>query len=263
VSPPLTLRRSKQALTYTQVFVNFDNPDQQEGDDFRKRVRSQAATYSHRVAPRKGTKVAKYRQRTHGSHQPSLSRAASSSIESASSTPAAPASTSSPSGGPANKAKTGQSRAQPILPLPAGEPRGALPQETPRSQWRAPSPNPPKLLPRRSPQSPVQRLQAGRSARTPNPANIRRKRSHSRPHSEVQPAILIPYGRLSDPVYMDQSKKDPFLTYPVPFEAWYGWLLDYWFVEAFKDCNMSLKRLIDSHFLLYTGIQASSPAANV
>lgn len=44
------------------VFLN-ENPEQQDSATFRRKVRSQAATYSHRIAPRRGSKSAKYQSR--------------------------------------------------------------------------------------------------------------------------------------------------------------------------------------------------------
>ncbi|KAK4549179.1 hypothetical protein LTR36_007637 [Oleoguttula mirabilis] len=41
--------------------------------------------------------------------------------------------------------------------------------------------------------------------------------------------VPIPYGRLPDPSYLDNGPKDPFDTYPVPYQTWFGWLQDFWY----------------------------------
>ena len=78
------------------VFVTFDNPCAHEDEDIKKIIRSQAATHSHRVAPRKGARHARYQAR-HVSPRAEIPKAS-------------PDARLSPSGAPKKRSRTGPVR---------------------------------------------------------------------------------------------------------------------------------------------------------
>lgn len=224
------------------VFVNFNNPEEAEHGDFKKKVRSQAATHSHRVAPRRGVKFARYEPR------PTKVTNAAVSPDSTSSTSDASRST--------------------VLPSPDGEaPNSAIAKLVktdvrPSEPTRHPSPSPALrtgqqsvpgslgLSIQTSPRSALRRLHAAN--KTTNQANIGLKRSRSRSsyeqpnkrsahHNSGDLAALIPYGKLPDPSYLDSGPRDPFDTYPVPYQPWFGWLLDFWYSGTLPKSNRLVK----------------------
>ncbi|KAH9832423.1 hypothetical protein Tdes44962_MAKER02087 [Teratosphaeria destructans] len=235
------------------VFVNEDPAKQDDHRAARKQVRSHAAAYSHRTAPRRGTKAAKYQPRVYG---PTSAFEASFAAASASVSSASPARTSISSQSTSDTSATSVSSPGAVLQLPTKRQRTAViaerpPVTSPRQShashggvpatWRVlpPLPSPPRSPGQRSPKSPTQRLVAAR--KNYSAAKIGRKRSHSRSFAGEEPAILLPYGRLPDPAYMDSSSKDPFSTYPVPYKSWFGWLLDFWYSGILPRSNRLVK----------------------
>lgn len=153
------------------VFLN-ENPVQHDDATFRRKVRSQAATYSHRIAPRRGSKSARYQPRQYAP----LSTASSSSVPQA-----LPGSTSTSSdsvdGGladysqPNPTAKPSHSHIHDAEVLHRPQTVRSPPQcQLQKALWRPPSPARFKLSPPRVRKSPVQPFR--KRPRTPIAANV-------------------------------------------------------------------------------------------
>lgn len=250
------------------VFVNFanNNPDQaQNGAAHRKAVRSQAATYSHRVAPRKGMKAARYQPRTH--------RAPVSTVKSE--LPPSNGNAKGLAGGcqhviPPASIATSSSNSNAYHVSPPNPPAKRAKAETSSGEdvvrLRTPSPKP-FLRAVKLSQSPRHRTPR---RLVPTPANIGRKRSRqdrspsvSLSRSRSPSFDKVTYGRLPDPTYLDAGPKDPFETYPVSYQPWYGWLLDYWYNHTLLKANKLVKctpHQMSDYVLWSRGFEVTEPA---
>ncbi|KAK5135048.1 hypothetical protein LTR08_005708 [Meristemomyces frigidus] len=222
------------------VFVTFGNPN--ENGDFKKKIRSQAAIHSHRVAPRKGAKYAKYQAR----HQPVISKTLTASPDLAGPPTSDAFETSKPSASPRIPPRPTKKR------LKTGAPHPEAVKHSPPSLARfhrrlSASPGLPAPA-EGSSRSAVRQLYAAN--RELNEANIGRKRSRSRsasPGYELgDSTALIPYGRLPDPLYLDASRKDPFETSSVSYDQpWISWLLDFWYAGMLPKSRRLVKMTSD------------------
>ena len=207
------------------VFVNFSTPEETDHGSFKKQVRSAAAAYSHRTAPRRGLKATRYQSRAR--NQPGKNSLSDSSDVATTNTefPGKPSpppssdtsrSSASPTSGKAKAAKRVKTESG-----PAGF------TTTPLA--RSPSPysriHPHHVAGHKTKASP-HHVHSPRNTSGPYKANVARKRSHSlvrRERSVSRPTGPFNFAPLPDPSYMDATHKDPFETYPVPYQPWFTW----------------------------------------
>jgi len=147
------------------VFLN-ENPVQQDDATFRRKVRSQAAIYSHRIAPRRGSKSARYQPRQYAP----LSTGSSSSVPQV-----LPGSTSTSSDtaerGFADYSQPSYSHIHDAEVLDRPQTLRSPPQcQLQKALWRPPSPARFKFSPPRVRKSPVQPFR--KRPRTPIAANV-------------------------------------------------------------------------------------------
>lgn len=173
------------------VFVNYDvDNDEDRRKTSRKLIRSKATAYSHRVAPRGGTKpevnlrVLRSAETDDDSRRQSLSSVASKS--------------SGSSGKSAATLKRGRRSPEP--------PNSSInSSEDPRAGGAV----------------------VANISRKRTKAQIKRETSSSDSDRSLSPGAF--QTSLPDPVFLDASLRDPFLTYPVRYRTWYGQLLNYWY----------------------------------
>ncbi|KAF2773956.1 hypothetical protein EJ03DRAFT_72923 [Teratosphaeria nubilosa] len=205
---------------------------------------------SHRTAPQRAIKAAKYQPRVHGTAsalEASLA-AASASVSSIS-----PARTSIRSQSTSDSLATSVSSPGAAVPLPIKrqitEIRVERPPVTSPRQSHAPHQCPPRgrfyrlsLLPR----SKAKEVRKS-SARTSgceekcHSCQIATKRSHGRSFAgeDVWPAARSGLHKL--------EQQGPFSTYPVPYELWFGWLLDFCYSVVLPRSNSKTKAQMSNY----------------
>ena len=195
------------------LFVTFSNPGEHEA--YKRVIRSHAATHAHRVGPRKRPKSARdLVQHGHATPEPRETLVDPPGLRG----PIGHASMNNPPSSslarPATKKRWNVEASQPSSTRASGRPSASaqLVSSVERGNTLR------ELLP--TDQELVQ-------------ANIGRKRIRSRsPLLEYEPESstgLVVQSKLPDPSYLDASQRDPFDTYPVPYQHWFGWLLDFWY----------------------------------
>ncbi|KAK3670446.1 hypothetical protein LTR78_009687 [Recurvomyces mirabilis] len=206
------------------LFVNFDTPGKADDVAQRKAVRAHATAYSHRVAPRKGLRAAKYKQLPKEGAQGSASDAASTSAEKLPTPPKTPS--------PAQPQPTQQ-----ILDLQHPE---TIRQHSKRTSQdlaisRLLSPDSAARIPTLLSSSGRRRASDTRPAKRVKVTKLRKqqiaKQQISNTHIKREEELerLVELFRLPDIHIIGATGKDPFDTYPVPYEPWYGPLLDRWY----------------------------------
>ncbi|KAI6878785.1 hypothetical protein KC334_g17205, partial [Hortaea werneckii] len=225
------------------VFVNFSTPEETDHGSFKKQVRSAAAAYSHRTAPRRGLKATRYQSRVaNRSGKSSLSDSsdvATSNTES-SGKPSPPESsdTSRSSASP----KHGKAKAAKRVKTESA-PGGLITTPLPRSPSPYSRSHPHQVAGHKTKASP-RHVHSPKNDTGPYKANVSRKRSHSlvrRERSVSRPSGPFNFSPLPDPCYMDATHKDPFETYPVPYQPWYTWLLDFWYIHILPKARSLVK----------------------
>lgn len=207
------------------LFVNFDAPGQPESSALRKAVRSHATAYSHRVRPRKGQRAAKYKQLQHAAAQKQaiVSKEAKEASDSPPAEEQAPASASTEDGSPS-----------PITPpSPGSDIKQQYAKRTSKdltisnllsptsSPWSTPSSQAQRR--RKVTKRVTKRAAKQVVVRPPTPLKPIKQERELLPCEDLIPLIYLP-----DPLFLSASKRDPFDTYPVPYEPWYGPLLERW-----------------------------------
>ena len=72
--------------------------------------------------------------------------------------------------------------------------------------------------------------------------NIGRRRKCRLSHShDLPPELQRAFIRVLDIKYLNTSRKDPFSTYPVLYESWYGWLLEFWYYHVLPRARHLIK----------------------
>lgn len=249
------IRPRPYPMSASFVFVHLDGPVRQDGTS-RKRVRSQAAIYSHRTAHRRGGKAPIFHGLPLGS-QPSGS----------------PASTSSPGARDATPpaecypfADQGRTTCQ--------YPESDRSRQSPSSLRDCTPENPTAQIPLRHPsdssvrefcESAIQPLQAVQSLRARQKpgslvaSNSGRKRSHSRSLVSNNPPRRTPDER---PASLSLTKI-PVEICPVPYQKWYDGLLEFWYCDHLPRCYGLMKttaKQMDSYIAWSRSIALTDPA---
>ena len=96
------------------------------------------------------------------------------------------------------------------------------------------------------------------------PEDISKSRTRDRSRSpSLQHDLRKSSTRLPDVKYLDDSKRDPFATYPVPYESWYSWLLDFWYCAVLPRARRLIKcesSQIDDYILWSRRFEMTEPA---
>ncbi|KXT02706.1 hypothetical protein AC578_5424 [Pseudocercospora eumusae] len=187
-SSRLARTQATQNPAFVFVNCNVDNDEDQKKTS-RKLIRSKATAYSHRIAPRGGTKpevnlrVLRSAETDDDSRRQSSSSVISKAFES--------------SGRSAATLKRGRRSPDPPNPIISSAEPGAGVR-------------------------PVASISRKRTK-----AQIKGESSGSDSDRSLSPGAF--QTSLPDPTFLDASLRDPFLTYPVRYRKWYGQLLNYWY----------------------------------
>ncbi|KAK5111538.1 hypothetical protein LTR62_004834 [Meristemomyces frigidus] len=217
------------------LFVNFDAPGKTDDDAQRKAVRAHATAYSHRVAPRKGLRAARYKQ-LHPEAQltgkPSSSTNPDVPLARSSQPPLLPESITPIEQRPAEHVLQFESPADASLPAKRSGKRTSQDLTIPR--LLSPVSASRQLTTARS--AGLTKQRAKRSALPPGkrPKMTKQQRTapkHATPRiREEELHRLVEHFRMPDMTLLGATREDPFLTYPIPdHETWYAPLLDKWY----------------------------------
>ena len=216
------------------VFVTFNNPNAHEQKDFKKKIRSQAATHSHRVAPRKGSRFRRF---------------------AAQDGPSKTEREETPTGPPDRETTN-------IIPPKSGTRSSPVTRAARKVRFDFKASNSGSTARRKKNTAPGLRTAETELIQ----ANIGRKRTRSQSspldESGIRTAI-VSQGRLPDPSYLDASQRDPFDTYPVPYQPWFGWLLDFWYAGTLPRARRLVKTTaegINAYILWSRRFEMTEPA---